>query len=562
MQRCVGLIGVIASLAIAAACERPLCTKFEKKLESCGVLVMGERICKTSGPTGKYTKTMFSCIEKKECADFKGCVAALQRKRATKNVTKKLGTLLEKIKVAQAKDLYEDALSYCDEVTYVELALKDGKPSAKVQAKEFFAICKKLAIDRLEAYRDLGKYGEQKQVCKQTRTFLVTRMKANPSVLESVARVCGEIDLMIAVSKVKPGYALFNGALPAACEQKNLTSLLKHSQRYSTVVERFLDRCVRQVGLNYASTRLADNNLHCDGLTRTVSEIFAKHKVAKSDEQKRVMARWETLCEKKASKTVAVCGGEFHPQTRRVRCYLADKIAGLDALGRLRKLTDVHIASPDKVVDLSDLGKLSKLPSLTLTVSAGQPLAFLKEMSGLRRLGLNGSKLTSIAPLKVVAQLTSLDLTNSKIADIQAVASLTDLETLILTNSKVVDLEPVKALTKLKVLDLSDSEIKSIKPLTELTALEKLVLRESKVTDIGPLKGSKTLKTLDVAFSQIYDVTPLHELKSLQTLVVSVGGWVRDDRIDTLKEHLPKLTVKKVKAHIPTGIRYKGMLIQ
>ena len=217
----------------------------------------------------------------------------------------------------------------------------------------------------------------------------------------------------------------------------------------------------------------------------------------------------------------------------RVLALAGDDINDFCFLEKLRNLEEL-------IVDVSSQADLeciagSKLKKLHIVVSEGfsnsvNSLEFIRGMSQLESLTLDGLGVEDIGPLSVLRNLKSLSIVNSPVHDLSPLSELTNLHTLTLNSVLVMDLSPLRSLQLLKKLTITSRlfgryptfghNIADITPLGELLSLEELTLGDFKlVRDFSPLARLVNLKKLHITESSIVDLRVLNTLTELRELV-------------------------------------------
>jgi len=192
--------------------------------------------------------------------------------------------------------------------------------------------------------------------------------------------------------------------------------------------------------------------------------------------------------------------------------------AKADGSMRLSFDTDETRALTRLPPEIADLSALRRLDLDKTRITDLQPLAAL---TGLTTLRLNNTQVTDLRPLAALTGLTTLYLNNTRISDLQPLAALTGLTTLWLTDTRISDLQPLTALTRLTALSLSNTQISDLQPLAALTGLTTLSLTSTRITDLQPLTALIGLTTLYLNNTQITDLQPLTALIGLTTLYLN-----------------------------------------
>ena len=233
-------------------------------------------------------------------------------------------------------------------------------------------------------------------------------------------------------------------------------------------------------------------------------------------------------------------GGEFEankaPEWPR---WLVDTL-GEDYFGHAAKVILFGRMTPDDALSardkrqitaaLAQLGHLDRLVELYVegTEADDDALVGLKQLTGLRRLSLNGSKITDPSLLEKLTQLEHLGLLGTPVSD--------------------TFLAQLKGLTRLKTLDLGGTHITDagLLHLESFSSLEELNLNETRVTDAGLayLRRLPSLNGLGLAGTRVSDIGLMHlkALPGLQGLNVS-NTLVTEAGVHQLQLMLPKILI-------------------
>ena len=207
-------------------------------------------------------------------------------------------------------------------------------------------------------------------------------------------------------------------------------------------------------------------------------------------------------------------------------------------LAQLTKLKDL-ILNNTRLHDLEPLQGLSDLQWLDLEscpVTSIKPLANLKK---LRNLHIRGTAVLDISSLTELTELTVLILSGTDIKDFSPLLQLHHLEHLFLAETSITDLQVLQPLTKLKSLGLHSTKISDLSPLTDLVNLEWLQLSSTPITQLQALTKLSKLERLWLNNTAITDLSPLAGLESLRELYISNTPANADE----LKKQLPNLEI-------------------
>lgn len=167
------------------------------------------------------------------------------------------------------------------------------------------------------------------------------------------------------------------------------------------------------------------------------------------------------------------------------------------------------------LADLSPLRGL-ELTSLELERTPVSDLSPLRDMTSLRELTLNGTKVTDLSPLAGL-KLTVLNLVNyTPVSDLSPLKAMTTLSTLSVEMTDVSDLSPLKDLT-LTSLECGRTRVTDLSPLSDMP-LAFLNCGETPVSDLSPIRGMP-LKRLTIFDTGVTDLEPLRGMPLEEVLL-------------------------------------------
>ncbi|WP_165253289.1 leucine-rich repeat domain-containing protein [Paludisphaera soli] len=210
-----------------------------------------------------------------------------------------------------------------------------------------------------------------------------------------------------------------------------------------------------------------------------------------------------------------------------------------DALFELLHLEELHLGrtwaidghAAEATTDIEPnriehgLGRLVRLTSLRKISVEGSRLSDLSPLAGLaslQSLDCGGTQVADLSPLAGLASLQSLDCTNTQVADLSPLAGLASLQSLDCTSTQVADLSPLAGLASLQSLDCTSTQVADLSPLAGLASLQSLACTNTQVADLSPLAGLASLQSLACGGTQVADLSPLAGLAWLQSL--ACGG--------------------------------------
>lgn len=173
-------------------------------------------------------------------------------------------------------------------------------------------------------------------------------------------------------------------------------------------------------------------------------------------------------------------------------------------------------------IDFSGLKFLERLPSQ------------LSELSGLRRISLDGTFIHDLRPLETLSQLHWLSINNTQASDLSPLAKLGELIYLSADRTKVFDLSPIRNLKQLEYLSLRRTLVRNIGALQELHNLKTLDLYWTPIRNISGISGLINLRQLSLERTKVEDISELASLNELQALNLY---WTRITSIKALSNH-------------------------
>jgi hypothetical protein len=186
-------------------------------------------------------------------------------------------------------------------------------------------------------------------------------------------------------------------------------------------------------------------------------------------------------------------------------------ITDASALSDLRNLKKLHLWSTS-LPSANFLRNLTELEDLSLNgnnFSDSSPLANLRAM---RRLDLGGNMIGSTAFLLEMPNIEVLILYGNNIESISNLSGLVKLKELYLGGNAINDATPLNGLPLLTTLDLGSTSVKSTKLPTNLPALTNIFLGNNGLTEINNLKDLTKLTSIFLYNNNISDIRPLQNL--------------------------------------------------
>ncbi len=208
-------------------------------------------------------------------------------------------------------------------------------------------------------------------------------------------------------------------------------------------------------------------------------------------------------------------------------------VTALVGAASLRELTLVK--APQSA--LATVARLVQLEALDLREGSFTRLGELSALASLRRLDLNGSKVSSLVGLEK-SKLAELELARAPLADLTPLHAMVSLRKLGLRQTAVRDLTPLAALVNLEELIVAETKVASLAPLAALTALGNLDVSDTLVAELGPLAKATRLRDLNLGGTRVKSLAPLHSSSSLTFLYLSKGAQSAAE-IAALQKALP-----------------------
>ena len=204
-----------------------------------------------------------------------------------------------------------------------------------------------------------------------------------------------------------------------------------------------------------------------------------------------------------------------------------------------------------KLGELSDIKLLRKFTNLqTLTLRdirfpEEKIPKWMKIMAKYGLIDLDKRFSIDLSPIMNLTTLKTLNLDSSKIYDITTIKGLINLKMLSLSDTQVANLEPVKHLVNLEQLLLYKCKVSNIGFLSELKNMQILNISGTIVTDLKPLKSLLNLDTLDLSYNQISEIEPLKELKKMRILILYKCEYITNEQVEDLQKALPNLKIER-----------------
>lgn len=206
-------------------------------------------------------------------------------------------------------------------------------------------------------------------------------------------------------------------------------------------------------------------------------------------------------CDKLKILTISGCG-----------CELGAHIGEVAALPELHTL---YLDDLDEELDLAPLGAMTQLRKLSLNGQRISDPSFLSALSALETLRLDGCGLTELDALSSMSALRYVSVSDNEISDLSAFLGAIELTELKAARNRIADIEGLANCTRLKTVDLSGNRISDASILGKSAPyLVTLDLSDNRISELSFLAGAAELQTLRADGNAI----PRAELGSLAKL--------------------------------------------
>ena len=213
----------------------------------------------------------------------------------------------------------------------------------------------------------------------------------------------------------------------------------------------------------------------------------------------------------------------------------------LRLLPYLRKLT----VEGQKITGLSELSALTRLEDLRFVdcrFSDPKQLSVVASLPNLTSLTLSDCGLSTIADLSGAPKLEYLDLSsNGGLRDLSVLAEMTTLQEVYLQHNAITTLEKLSGLTNLEKLDVSYNAITSLSYLANSIKLRSLIADGNQIADTIGISSLSLLETLSLNYNKLTDVSSLASCTELKKLsfnnndvknLSSLGGLLKLEELD------------------------------
>lgn len=193
------------------------------------------------------------------------------------------------------------------------------------------------------------------------------------------------------------------------------------------------------------------------------------------------------------------------------------QIKNIEIIGSLINLEELRLEG-NSIRDIDFLEELSNLKWLDLGRNFIEDIEVLKELENLEGLNLRVNNISDIEPLLALSKLEDLDLSsNQKINNIHLIRELSGLKSLGLNNTNLDDLSFLDNLIRLERLGAGRNNISDLSPLSKLKDMKYLYLSDNNIRTIEDLFNLEKLITLDISRNPIESLEQIKELpKNIQ----------------------------------------------
>ncbi len=184
------------------------------------------------------------------------------------------------------------------------------------------------------------------------------------------------------------------------------------------------------------------------------------------------------------------------------------------------------------------IDQLKTAEAISFYNTAFNEFGLLAQLSNLKNLDLDGTRIENLEPVQSLTDLRHLYLNNTDITDLKPLSLLVQLQTLMIIGCPLNDIKPLAKLKSLSALFINSTRVTDLSPLAELAGLIQLALNDTPVNDLSPLVQLHNLHILDLDNTAITDLSPLMRLESLRKL--SIRNTAANPEV---LSHLPNLKI-------------------
>lgn len=148
-------------------------------------------------------------------------------------------------------------------------------------------------------------------------------------------------------------------------------------------------------------------------------------------------------------------------------------LTSIEGIEHFKNLKELNLRN-NLIEDATPIEQLENLEILDLRFNQLADLNTLPQ--SLKKLDLEGNRLTSIAFLSTLTELQTVNIRDNFIADLLPLENLTKLKNLNIRNNQVKSLEPITNLEKLQDFNARNNQIESVEPLVNLPLEKRITL--------------------------------------------------------------------------------------
>lgn len=165
----------------------------------------------------------------------------------------------------------------------------------------------------------------------------------------------------------------------------------------------------------------------------------------------------------------------------------------------------------------------------------------LHSFTNLERLSFD-APIQSLDPVLQLSKLKELEFNGTRISSLEPLRGLGSLEILRCSRSPISSLEPLSQLRRLKKLNFEDTLVEDMEPLEGLLGLSDLNLSGTPVKDLKPLKGLLNLRSLECHNSEVKNLKAIEGLRGLRSLSC-YNTKINSRDIESFKKSVPQCEI-------------------
>ena len=190
---------------------------------------------------------------------------------------------------------------------------------------------------------------------------------------------------------------------------------------------------------------------------------------------------------------------------------------------------------PEGVQNMADISRLLYLDSLTISNYNLDSVAFLSNLSRLRRLNLSGSRVRAedLGIIGSLPNLQELTLSNCGLSTLTGLENAHELTYLNLSSNSIRNLSALNSLYHLQELDLSHNAVTDLTQLANLSQLTKLNISYNSISSILTISPCTRLTWLDASYNALPEINAVANFSDLTYLNVDHNALTDVDVIGT-----------------------------